>query len=297
MKSKGVVITLIVFLSILAVALVGGMILLMNKDFNFSFNVGESNLKLIDTFETNVDGVEELKFELESTDVEVKEASDGIVKIEYYSNKNKKLKMEQEGSTVLVEENEESNVCIGICINERKVVVYVPASYKGIYNIKTASGDIKYRIDIVDNKLTVNTSSGDVALENAGDVYIKTVSGEVKTKNIGKNKIITTSGDIAVKAASGPSEIKTTSGDIAVTKVSKGIDFQTVSGYISVSALTINENSSIKTTSGDVRIGKNTSTCYVDASTTSGDINIDKSDRKSDLILTIKTVSGDITVR
>ena len=125
MKSKGAIITIIVFLSILAVALVGGMVLLMNKDFNFSFNIGESNLKLIDTFETSANEVEELKFDLASTDVEVKEASDENIKIEYYSNKNKKLKMYQEGTTVIVEENEKDNVCIGICNNKRKVVVYV----------------------------------------------------------------------------------------------------------------------------------------------------------------------------
>ena len=112
MKSKGAVIALIVFLSILAVALVGGMVLLMNKDFNFSFNIGESNLKLIDTFETSANEVEELKFDLASTDVEVKEASDENIKIEYYSNKNKKLKMYQEGTTVIVEENEKDNAII-----------------------------------------------------------------------------------------------------------------------------------------------------------------------------------------
>ena len=316
MKSKGLIITLIVILYILAISLVGGMILLMNKSYNFdlSFNIEKSNLKLIDSYETTPNSIQKVDFDLTNVDIEVKETTEETFKVEYYSNKKKDINMSEQGNSLIVEDKDKNSVCVGICIEHRKVVLYVPQSYTGIYNLTTKSGDIKFENDIVNNELTIDTTSGDVALENAGNVYIKTVSGDVKAAEIGKSKIKTTSGDVKVKTAIESTEISTvsgdiilgegtkvststTSGDVDITKISKSINSQTVSGDIIISNLTVVENSSIKTTSGDVRISNNDSTCYVDASSTSGDISIEKSDRKSDLTLTIKTLSGDIIVR
>lgn len=316
MKSKGLIITLIVILSLLGISLVGGMILLMNKkyDFSFNFNIADENLKLRDTYEATGEVVEKINTDLTNADIEVKETSEETIKVEYYSNKKKDLIMKQENTTLIIEDKEKKDVCVGICSEKRKVVLYIPESYIGEYNLNTISGDVTFEKDTANNNVTIDTKSGDISLGNAKVVNITTISGDVNTKESEKTKVRTTSGDIKVTKATESSDIKTvsgdvklvngnrviiktTSGDISISKASKSVEVETISGDITINTLSIDENSNIKTTSGDVSISNNTNNCYVDTTTTSGDINVNKSDRKSDLTLAIKTTSGDITVR
>ena len=59
----------------------------------------------------------------------------------------------------------------------------------------------------------------------------------------------------------------------------------------------IDSNSSIYTVSGDVDVNNHKNNFYVETNTKSGDVNINKIDRKSDIVLSIKTTSGDINVK
>ena len=70
----------------------------------------------------------------------------------------------------------------------------------------------------------------------------------------------------------------------------------TTSGDIKIVTLNIDTESEINTISGDIEIDNNECNCYIDFSTISGDNHIKKSDRKSDLVLKVKTTSGDISV-
>ena len=143
----------------------------------------------------------------------------------------------------------------------KKVVVYVPNNYTGEYEFKLKSGDIKSDIDLSNNKLNIEAVSGDIALSK-----------------VGSSKITTTSGDIEIIELYKNTTIKTTSGDIKMDK------------------LDINNNSFITTVSGDIEIDNNISNCYIDTDTISGDQKIKNSNRKSDIVLKVKTVSGDINV-
>ena len=298
MNNRSIIITLIVSLSVICVSLIVGMIILMNKDISFKlgFNLGSWKLELVDTIEEDGNNISNLDFNLYSTDVEIKESNTNNLKIEYYSNKEKDKVIKKENDKITIDEAENKIICVGICNSRKKVIVYVPSTYIGSYDIKTSSGDIKSSIDMIENEVNITSTSGDVNLKDTTNVNISTTSGSINIGNTNKANLYAISGDIKVKGKVNSADIKTTSGDIVVNEINKYLNFYTVSGSININTLNILDDSSISTTSGDIAIINNASNCYIEFSSISGDRRINKSDRKSDMILKVNTISGDISV-
>ena len=279
MKNKTLIIVSITILSILALSFIGGMIYFLKNDFNFNFSFGSKNMSLIDSFEMNALEIKNIKLNVYSTDIEIEESKTEDIKVEYFSSKEKDIEIRKENNSIIIDEDKINNVCVGICFNKRKIVLYIPNSYTGEYNIETISGDIKSSIDMTNNKFNFITKSGDLSLQNVGLINITTISGDLEIKNINDD-----------------ASIQTTSGDMEINQVNKTININTTSGDIDINELNISDNSNIKTISGDIEINNNISHCYVEIDTVSGDKKINNSDRKSDIVLKVKTVSGDISV-
>ena len=261
MKSKNLIISLIVLLSIFVIGLATGLFILIRKgyDLNFLIKFNKEKTKLVEKIEKETEEVNNIKLNVYSTDVEIKE-SDNVIRLEYYSNTEENAKIEFENGSIILDEQKYETDCIGFCNVNRKVVIYVPESYDGNYDIETTSGDISSKINMLNNT-KIKTTSGDIKLNNTNNITINT-----------------------------------TSGDIDINKINNKIDAKTTSGDIDINKLNIETNSLIQTTSGDVEIDNNMSGCYIETNSVSGDIKVSKSDRKSDLILKIKTTSGDISV-
>ena len=280
MNNKSLTITLIVILSVFALAITGGLIFLLAKgdDFNLKFEFGETNLNLVDNFKTSYEEVEKIELNLISTDVEIKEGSNEQVQIEYYSNKENNAKIEYTKGTIKIDEEKYNTTCIGFCNIRRKTILYIPKEYINDIEITTISGDLRSEIDLIENNTKITTTSGDVNIKNTKSSDITTTSGDIKINTT--NKL----------------NIKTTSGDVEIKEVLETLNVKTISGDVEIETLSIKEQSNINTTSGDVKIKTNESNCYVEAETTSGDKNIQTFDRKSDIVLKVKTASGDISV-
>ena len=298
MKSKNAIITLIVILSFLVIAIVFGIGILMNNsiDFSFGFDLGSKKMQLVETFEEDSNNIKEIEFDLYSTDVELKNNDNNNLKIEYYSNKEAANVIKKDNQKVVINEEDSKSICIGICSNHRKIIVYVPNTYTGTFNIETKSGDIKSNIEAIEGEVVIKTTSGDVNLKNVTNTIITTTSGDISLEMVNKAKLHTTSGDVFIKGESSNLDIKTTSGDIEINKINNYINLNTTSGDVLINELEITDNSFIKTTSGDVKINDNISNCYIEFDSRSGDSHINKSDRKSDLVLKVDTKSGDIRV-
>lgn len=281
MKSKDIIILSIVLLSILAILLIVGFVYLLQGNyniFNIQLDFSDSNMELVDTKEAQADSINNIDFKLYSADVELKKSENENIKVEIYTNKEKNIKVEAIENVFKIEELDEKKS--KIVFNERKkVIVYVPESYLGEFNIVATSGDINSEIDAPGNKFNIVTTSGDIDLNS-----------------IGASSIVVTSGDIDINKANDGLKITTTSGDIKISKISKNVDINVTSGDINIDELDIKENSRIEAKSGDVTINNNVCNCYVEAETNSGDKSINKFDRKSEIELKIKTTSGDISV-
>ena len=300
--NKVLMIILIILLSIIALVLTAGFVILLNANqynINFSMDFAEGEPTLIKSEEANFDSINKIDFEIYSIDLEIKPSENENIKVEYYSNKedDDKIEMTVEESTLRVKEKQETKVSFGIVGYNNKLVLYVPAEYSGEYNIAVTSGDIRSEIDMSNGKSNIVTTSGDIKLDVIGESNVATTSGDIKINKITENaSVATTSGDVWIGESKENLKVGTTSGDLKIDNISGEISLKTTSGDILLGELNIEENSNIKTTSGDVYIKNNASNCYVDTKTTSGDAKVNQSDRKSDIELKIETMSGDISV-
>ena len=261
-KNNGVIVTLIVILSVLAIALIGGMVFIIANGghYKFNFNVFRTEAKLLSTYEEETSLINGLNIDLVSTDVYVESTTEEKIKVEYYTNDDKvKVDYKLDNGTLNIREDSHSTHCVGLCFYNSKLIVYVPETYIGSYNIKLISGDIKSNVYI--DSLNIQTTSGDIDL-------------------LSVNKL----------------NVQTTSGDIRVDSVTGEYNSKSVSGDVKINHFNIKNNSRIETTSGDIAISDNQANAYFDYKTTSGDARINRSDRKSDIEVYVHTVSGDINV-
>ena len=243
---------------IIGIIIILGVYFLRNFDFDSYIN---KDIELLDDYEIDSEGLDKISLQLSSTNIVLKENTNEKIRLEYYSNQDNIPEIEYSASVLRVEETETDVVCTGICNVRQIIILYIPTSFTGEYEFSTVSGDIKSEIDIFDNKLNIVTTSGDISLKKINDV-----------------------------------NILTTSGDIRIDELANKISIGTTSGDIHINTLDNKENSHITTVSGNVVIDDNHSNCYVEVETTSGDQKINKSNRKSDLILKIRTTSGDVKV-
>ena len=280
MKSKGLIITLIVVLSLFTIAISGGLIFLLTRgeDFKFNFNFENANLELIESKEVENTEINKLYINVKSTDIFIKESENDKVLVEYYSNRKNNPKIELLNNTIIVDESEYDVSCVGFCNQRRKIMIFIPESYEGDLEIDTKSGDVKSTTDLSKNNTKINTSSGDVTLSKTGIINVSTSSGDINLDKAKELKATTSSGDIEINTIYDKLSIETSSGDVEIEKIN------------------LKDNSNIQTSSGDVEISNNEGLCYIDVTTSSGDQKIKKSDRKSDIVLSIKTNSGDISV-
>ena len=223
-------------------------------------NLGKVNLNLIDSYEAEVDSVEKIDIKVGSADIEIKESSNDKILVEYYSNKDNNIRIEYKDKKIVFDDTGRSEFHLFNIVN-KKVVVYVPKAYIGEFELKLGSGDTKSEADLSTNKVRITTGSGEVKLEKTGDV-----------------------------------DISTSSGDVKIDEVNQKADIRVSSGEVYINRLKINDNSKITASSGNITIRNNESNCYVETEVSSGDVKVNRSDRKSDIVLKIKTSSGDIKV-
>lgn len=223
-------------------------------------NWGKVNLNLIDSYEAEVDSVEKIDIKVGSADIEIKESSNDKILVEYYSNKDNNIRIEYKDKKIVFDDTGRSEFHLFNIVN-KKVVVYVPKAYIGEFELKLGSGDTKSEADLSTNKVRITTGSGEVKLEKTGDV-----------------------------------DISTSSGDVKIDEVNQKADIRVSSGEVYINRLKINDNSKITASSGNITIRNNESNCYVETEVSSGDVKVNRSDRKSDIVLKIKTSSGNIKV-
>lgn len=140
--------------------------------------------------------------------------------------------------------------------------------------IQTGSADVDARGQF--GSMRGKTASGEVDVENAGDVQFSSASGDVNVGEArGACKVETASGDIAVQAIKDRAVIRSASGAVRVREAAAGIKVQTASGDVELAAVTSGQVA-LQSASGDLRIGiARGSTVWVDAKSLSGETTSD----------------------
>lgn len=311
--NKGLTITLIILLSILLFALVGVMIFLFNGKISFDgFRIASGySEKLVE--EKEINNILNLDINTDVADVIIEEKEISNIKVELYSEKEPEYEITETVSSINIVLKQKIKMQFGLFNKSPRVVVYVPNSYNKDIDIKATTGDVKIgnlpesnlkvKASTGDvkakklNKADINVTTGDIKIDDLKSLKSDSSTGDIKVVSANTIKSTTTTGDIKVEDFVGSIEAKTTTGDIKIGDVNKSVVLSTNTGDVVIDKATIKENSNITTGTGDVRISS-VSGCYVDGNTKIGDKNINNSDsdRKSDIILNIKTRVGDINV-
>ena len=310
MNNKGVTITLITILTIILFTLVGGMIFLLNSNFEFN-NVrifsGQST-KLVE--EKEINSIKDLNITSNVADIEINESDTNSIKVEFYSDYEEEHDIVENSNNIEITFKSKKKYGIMFLHKTPVVKIYVPSSYSNDVKINTDTSDIKIN-NLPNSNLDANLKTGDVRIKQiknanivltTGDIKIEkgnelnstSTTGDIEIENINKMVTNTTTGDIKVSNVDSI-EAKTTTGDIKIDNVNNSLTLSTTTGDVKIEKAAIKVNSSINTGTGDVKI-ESINGCYVEGSTKVGDTKINNSDRKSDIELKITTKVGDIKV-
>jgi DUF4097 and DUF4098 domain-containing protein YvlB len=211
---------------------------------------------------------------------------------------NVEVRIEQKGNDIFVEPHlfEQERTWLDLFRGKRfRVDFEITVPRETAVNAQTVSGD-----------LDLNGTRGPTRMESvSGDVNIADVQGPMRLKSV--------SGDVQCTDYVGAVEGSSVSGDVDIRGRVRACELHTVSGDISVDLEPEagGRESRLKTISGDVEVGLLTASCVCDYHTASGDLECEepariiREGRKDRTIiigdgrshLTVKTVSGDLTIR
>src|SRR5207244_13277626 len=211
---------------------------------------------------------------------------------------NVELRIEQRGNDIYVEPHlyEQERSWLDLFRGKRfRVDFEITVPRECAVDAQTVSGDLD--VQGTRGPARVESVSGDVNIADMqGPMRIKSVSGDVQcTDYVGAVEGSSVSGDVDIRGRVRACELHTVSGDISV-------DLEPEAG---------GRESRLKTISGDVEVGLLTSSCVCDYHTASGDLECEapariiREGRKDRTViigegrshLTVKTVSGDLTIK
>ena len=293
MKNKKVIISLIIFLSILVILLSILFVKLLTnkfsfKSFKFSYNV--SNTLVLDEVYNN--DFDSIIIKSDSSDIYLKTSNDNSYRVVIYGDKDK-TKVLTDNNILDISTKEKK--CIGFCINRNinKVEVYIPKDYDKKININNKYGDITIE-DFDKSNIEINEDCGDIKIDSAFNIKIKNSYGDTSINKANQIDINSDCGDIEIGDVANV-VIKNSYGDISIEKIIEYLNIKDDCGNIDINSITLTKNSNIKSSYGDIKI-KNIQDVYVDAKTSLGDTTINKNSRKSNIILNIDSSCGDISV-
>lgn len=263
MKNNGVIITLLIILSVLIFGLVYFLIMCLNGNFSFMNMTGifgrkSKNVVFDENYE--VDLIEKLEIIQTAGDIELKESTDGKVRVVAYGEDANKLKVTLDNSLLKVDYSEYKNKVFSFNSYTNDIIVYIPEEYSKEIDIDSKYGDCKI-CDLENATMTINQACGDVEL--------------------GKVKNITVTNNL---------------GDVKIGSVLNKCNIESNCGDVKINNAEINEDSFIELDLGDVKIA-NINDVFVDAKTSLGDTKVDSNNRHSEITLKIKNSCGDIKVR
>ena len=293
--NKPIRITLIIFLTLLAIILTAGLVYVLSGKsfsiFNFRFSGVESKELVIDQTYENV--YEKIEINTEAGNVYIKNTNDENIRVIIYGEKDNSS-VENIRDVLKITGN--TKKCSFICINNEvaKIEVYLPNNYDKNVIITNDVGDIKIE-RFENNYFDIHSDTGDITIDTIKSADIKVHTGDVRINKIDTIDAKSTTGDIIINEVN-ELIVSTTTGNIEINKINNYIDSSSTTGDVTIDNLNLTKDSKISCTTGDVLI-KNTNEIYIETHTSVGDSNINNNYRTAEFTLNIKTTTGDIDIK
>ncbi len=293
MKNKKLIITLIIFLSIIMVALSIFFIGLLQNNFKFKgFRIGlQSSSELI------FDKIYEEQFNnivIDSTTSEIFIKRNDIknIKVIIYGEKDY-ADVSTNLDSLNIKINERN--CIGFCFNQKsaKIEIYLPEEYDGKIDIKNDYGDISID-EFFSANMDIKEDCGDVKILGGNIIKVDNNYGDIEIGKSNTSTINEDCGDVVISNTN-DATVKNSYGDIKIESVDNYLYLENACGDIELNNINLKKDSYIKNDYGDIEIGS-TNELFIDAKTDLGKVKINNNYHKSDTILKIENNCGDIEV-
>lgn len=292
MKNKGLIITLIVFLSLLAISLIVLMVIFLTGGFkNFSFLMFSSVSENLAVEEEYHETFRMIEVDSDAGEIEFISTDDDFVKVVIYG---------EEKNIDVSKKNERLSItskmkCHFLCYNQKrsKITVYLPKNYEGKIKIDNDYGNVSVG-DFRNAEVVVESNCGDVDVIAGDTVKIDNDLGDIHLEYANTADLEENAGKITIGEV-GDITAKNDLGDIVIEKVTNSLELKDNCGDIIIDDITLTRNSNIKNDLGKVKIGF-TNKIYIDASTDLGKVKINENTRQSDITLKIENSCGDIIV-
>lgn len=310
--SKNSIIVLICILITIIIVLITFLIygLINSANLPFIMPIEKNANKLVKEKSYDINAIDKINIKLISSDIKIIIKDQEKLNIKQYSNKKipeKYFFKENNRATQINIEESNRKMFFSLFTPNIRYEIIIPQKYQETINISTISGDIeftKYNNLLTYQDINMSSVSGDILIKNnlkTTGVKFNTISGDINTQDIKTKKLLinTTSGDITSnQLITNDSKIKTISGSIELDDITGKIKINTISGDVDINNILIMNSSKITTTSGDIDIKIDSqSTCSIHTNTISGDVDsVSNKDKDSNLILDLKTTSGDISI-
>ncbi len=292
MKNKGLIITLIVLLSLIAISLMVLMIILLNGGFkNFSFIMFSSVSGNLAFEKEYKEPFRMIEIDSDASDIEFISTDDDTVKVVIYGEeKNIDVSKTKERISITTKMK-----CKFFCFNQKrsKVEIYLPKNYASKIKVENDYGDISIG-EFKDADITAENKCGDIKVIAGDTVKLDSNFGDVTLEYANFADIEQDAGKITVGEV-GDIKAENNLGDIYIEKVTNSLQLKDSCGDIIIDELVITKNSNIKNDLGKIKIGF-TNDIYIDAETDLGKVKINENTRQSDITLKLENSCGDIIV-
>ena len=270
---KGFKITLIILLSIIAIALTAILTLMLMRGtkFNLKFNLKFSE-NLIE--EKIIEEVKDLKIDTNVADIDIETGNDEKITVKLYCDECEEHKIENNEAIEVVIKDKKKG--FRLFSKGPRAVITLPKSYDKNIGIKGDVADVEIA-SFEKATLNLDLTTGDLDVDAIDKASVKVTTGDIKVGVVN---------DLVCKA---------TTGDVKAQSVNNLLDIKVTTGDVKIERLHINQNSKIESNTGDTKIGK-INDIYVEAKTNVGETRVDGDDRKSDIVLSIHSNVGSIKV-
>jgi DUF4097 and DUF4098 domain-containing protein YvlB len=156
-----------------------------------------------------------------------------------------------------------------IRLGQPEIQLRVTCPHGADLDVRTKSADLKARGQY--GAVEVKTASGDVSVEQAGDLRAKTASGDVHVDRVdGTLDVHSASGDVHSGSVARDANVQLVSGDVFIREAGGSVSANTVSGDQRFEAVT-QGRMELRAISGDISVGiRQGARLFVDANTVSG---------------------------
>lgn len=263
MKSKGLIVTLIILLVIVIALLIGFLVLCLNGtiSFNGGFKIfsGKKSDNIIYNEQYNIEDVNAINLSQKAGDIIFENIDENVLKVEVYGETKDDAQISLENNELRIEYKNTNSGFFNFNSVRGDIKIFAPSSFVGKIRIKNDAGETKIQ----------NFENTDIDLDcDAGNVKID------KVKNV---------------------NVKCDAGNVEIGTILNQCNMKMNCGNLKVDEMNLNADSNVEADMGNIRI-KRINDVYVDAKADLGRCNIGKSVRSSSVTLRVDCDMGNIDI-